>query len=46
MAIEAGMLITEDVTKFCAGTPSWMYADNTDPAMVENPARIPGQTDK
>ena len=37
MAIEAGILITEDVTKLTAGTPREMYALKTEPAMVEKP---------
>lgn len=39
MAIDAGIDITEAVTKFCAGTPKPMYAPRTDPAMVEKPTR-------
>lgn len=37
MAIDAGILITDDVTKFCGGTPSEIYAVITEPAMVEKP---------
>ncbi len=37
IAIEAGILMTEDVTKFCGGTPRPIYAVNTEPAIVENP---------
>lgn len=40
IAIEAGILITEDVTRFVAGTPRLIYAAKTDPAMVENPEVI------
>src|SRR6266545_1296690 len=37
IAIEAGMLMTAEVTKVCGGTPRLMYATMTDPAMVEKP---------
>ena len=37
IAMEAGMLMTEDVTRVCAGTPRLMYAAITDPAIVEKP---------
>jgi hypothetical protein len=37
MAIDAGMDMTDEVTKFSGGTPSPMYAVSTEPAMVENP---------
>jgi hypothetical protein len=37
MAMEAGILMTEDVTRFAAGTPRLIYAARTDPAIVENP---------
>lgn len=37
MAIDAGILITEDVIRFWAGTPRFMYKVSTEPAMVENP---------
>ena len=37
MAIDAGMLITDAVTKFSGGTPRPMYALSTEPAMVEKP---------
>ena len=40
IAIEAGILMTDEVTKFCAGTPRLMYAANTDPEMVENPNKL------
>lgn len=36
--MEAGMLMTEDVTRFSAGTPSETYALRTAPEMVENPS--------
>ena len=39
IAIEAGILITDEVTRFWAGTPSWIYAVSTEPAIVENPLR-------
>jgi hypothetical protein len=29
--------MTDEVTKFCAGTPRLIYAANTDPEIVENP---------
>jgi hypothetical protein len=35
--MDAGILITDEVTKFSAGTPRPMYAPNTEPAIVENP---------
>ena len=37
IAIEAGILITDDVTRLDAGTPKLIYAARTDPAMVEKP---------
>ena len=37
MAIEAGILMTDAVTRFCAGTPRLMYAPSTEPAIVEKP---------
>lgn len=37
MAIDAGMDITEAVTRFSGGTPRLIYALSTEPAMVENP---------
>ena len=38
MAMDAGMDMTEAVTKFSGGTPRLMYAPSTEPAMVEKPA--------
>jgi hypothetical protein len=35
--MEAGILMTEDVTRFAAGTPRLIYAARTDPAIVEKP---------
>jgi len=35
--MEAGMLMTEAVTREEAGTPRLMYPMRTDPEMVENP---------
>jgi hypothetical protein len=37
MAMEAGILMTEDVTRFWGGTPSETYAPKTEPAIVANP---------
>ena len=37
IAMEAGILMTEDVTRFVAGTPMLIYAARTDPAIVEKP---------
>ena len=37
MEIDAGIDMTDAVTKFCGGTPMLIYADNTEPAIVENP---------
>ena len=37
IAMDAGMLITDAVTRFCAGTPMLMYAESTEPAIVEKP---------
>lgn len=37
IAMEAGILMTEDVTRFAAGTPRLIYAARTDPAIVEKP---------
>lgn len=35
--IDAGILMTEEVTRVVAGMPKVIYAASTDPAMVENP---------
>ena len=37
MAIDAGMDMTDDVTKLVGETPIMMYAPSTEPAMVANP---------
>ena len=37
IAIDAGMLMTEAVMRFWAGTPKLMYVLKTEPAIVENP---------
>ena len=36
-AIEAGILITDEVIRFWGGTPRLIYASRTEPAMVEKP---------
>ena len=38
--MDAGIDMTEAVTKFSGGTPMPMYAESTEPAMVENPEVI------
>ena len=38
IAIDAGIDITDAVTRFSGGTPMPMYALSTEPAMVEKPA--------
>ena len=40
MAMDAGMDMTEAVTRFCAGTPRPIYALRTEPAIVEKPEVI------
>ena len=37
IAIEAGILMTDEVTRLVAGTPRPIYAPSTEPAIVENP---------
>lgn len=37
IAIDAGMLMTDEVTRLVAGTPRLIYAASTEPAIVENP---------
>jgi hypothetical protein len=37
IAIDAGILITDEVTRLVAGTPRPIYAASTEPAIVENP---------
>ena len=37
MDIEAGILMTEDVMRVWGGTPKPMYAESTEPAIVEKP---------
>ena len=37
IAIDAGMDMTEAVTRFSGGTPRLIYALSTEPAMVEKP---------
>lgn len=37
MAMDAGMLMTEEVTRFWGGTPKLIYAANTVPEIVEKP---------
>ena len=39
IAIDAGIDMTDAVTKFSGGTPIAMYALSTEPAMVEKPKR-------
>lgn len=40
MTMEAGILMIEGVTKFCAGTPKATWALGTEPTMVEDPEVI------
>lgn len=37
MAMDAGILMTEEVTRFWGGTPRLIYAANTEPEIVEKP---------
>ena len=37
IAIDAGILMTDEVTRLVAGTPRLIYAASTEPAIVENP---------
>ena len=37
IAIDAGILMTDEVTRLVAGTPRPIYAASTEPAIVENP---------
>jgi len=37
IAIDAGILMTEEVMRLAAGTPRLIYAASTEPAIVENP---------
>ena len=37
IAIDAGILMTEEVTRLAGGTPRLIYAASTEPAIVENP---------